>query len=151
VHLLDFRRRTVVLVRRHWAGLTLWMVGYKVGQGVLQLLCARAVGIDLNWVEIFAVYSLGELLTTIPITPSGVGLVEAGSAGLLKAFGAPADAAVAAVLLYRAFTYLFEIPLGVVGWGVWAGAHGWRRPAGSVHPDDDAVAAGDADGSGADR
>lgn len=130
--ILEFRHRTVGLLRRHWAGLTVWMVLYKAGQGVLQLLCARAVGIEVGWVEIFAVYSLGELLTTVPLTPSGVGLVEAGSAGLLKAFGAPADAAVAAVLLYRAFTYLFEIPLGAVGWGVWATARNWRRPPGTV-------------------
>ena len=107
------------------------MVAYKLAQGLLQLMCARAVGIDVGWLQILAVYTFGELLTTIPATPSGVGFVEAGSAGLLVSFGAANDAALAAVLLYRAFTYLFEIPLGAVGWITWATKHSWRRAPGS--------------------
>jgi uncharacterized protein (TIRG00374 family) len=128
---LEFRHQTVGLVREHWRGLTAWMVLYKVSQGLLSLMAARAVGIEIGWLEIFAVYTFGELLSTIPLTPGGVGFVEAGSAGLLVSFGAPNEAALAAVLLYRAFTYLFEIPLGGVGWITWATRTSWRRPIGS--------------------
>jgi putative heme transporter len=128
---LDFRHQTMGLVRDHWRWLTLWMVAYKVSQGVLSLMAARAVGIEIGWLEIFAVYTFGELLSTIPLTPGGVGFVEAGSAGLLVSFGAPNEAALAAVLLYRTFTYLFEIPLGGIGWLTWAVRTSWRRPAGS--------------------
>jgi uncharacterized protein (TIRG00374 family) len=128
---LEFRQQTVGLVRAHWRGLTAWMVLYKVSQGLLSLMAARAVGIEIGWLEIFAVYTFGELLSTIPLTPGGVGFVEAGSAGLLVSFGAPNEAALAAVLLYRAFTYLFEIPLGGVGWITWATRTSWRRPVGS--------------------
>lgn len=129
---VEFRHRTIGLVRRHWGRLTVWMVMYKLSQALLQLMCARAVGIQVGWIEIFAVYTFGELLTTIPLTPSGVGFVETGAAGLLVAFGAPNDAALAAVLLYRAFTYLFEIPLGGVGWITWSTKHSWRKPPGSM-------------------
>jgi uncharacterized protein (TIRG00374 family) len=129
---LEFRHRTVGLIRARGRQLTIWMVLFKVSQALLQLMCARAVGIELSWIEIFAVYTVGELLTTIPLTPSGLGVVEAGSADLLVRFGATTDAALAAVLLYRTFTYLFEIPLGGVGWLTWASKHGWRRPAGSM-------------------
>ncbi len=129
---LEFRHQTLGLVRRHWRSLTVWMVLYKVSQGVLSLMAARAVGVEIGWLEIFAVYTFGELLSTIPLTPGGVGFVEAGSAGLLVSFGAPNDAALAAVLLYRAFTYLFEIPLGGVGWITWATRTSWRKPAGSM-------------------
>jgi uncharacterized protein (TIRG00374 family) len=128
---LEFRHQTVGLVRAHWRGLTAWMVLYKVSQGLLSLMAARAVGIEIGWLEIFAVYTFGELLSTIPLTPGGVGFVEAGSAGLLVSFGAPNEAALAAVLLYRTFTYLFEIPLGGVGWITWATRTSWRRPVGS--------------------
>jgi uncharacterized protein (TIRG00374 family) len=107
---------------------------------MLQLMAARAVGVEVGWLEIFAVYTFGELLSTIPLTPSGVGFVEAGSAGLLVSFGAPNEAAVAAVLLYRAFTYLFEIPLGGIGWVTWATRRSWRRPAGSRAAEAAAVA-----------
>jgi uncharacterized protein (TIRG00374 family) len=125
---MEFRQRTVGLVRERWQRITVWMVVYKVSQALLQLMCARAVGIELSWIEVFAVYTAGELLTTIPLTPSGLGVVEAGSADLLVRFGATNEAALAAVLLYRAFTYLFEIPLGAVGWLTWATRHSWRRP-----------------------
>ena len=80
-------------------------------------------------IELLAVYAFGELLTTIPLTPSGVGFVEVGAAGLLVSFGATNESALAAVLLYRAFTYLFEIPLGAIGWLTWAMKHSWRRQA----------------------
>jgi len=130
--LLEFRHRTVGLIRERWKRITVWMVLFKVSQALLQLMCARAVGIELSWIEIFAVYTAGELLTTIPLTPSGLGVVEAGSADLLVRFGATNEAALAAVLLYRAFTYLFEIPLGGVGWLTWATRHSWRRPPGTV-------------------
>ena len=111
------------------------MVLYKVSQGLLSLMAARAVGIEIGWLEIFAVYTFGELLSTIPLTPGGVGFVEAGSAGLLVSFGAPNEAALAAVLLYRAFTYLFEIPLGGVGWLTWATRTSWREPVGTMTAD----------------
>jgi uncharacterized membrane protein YbhN (UPF0104 family) len=131
--ILDFRHRTVGLVAARWRRLTFWMVAYKVSQALLQLLCAKAVGLDgVGWIQIFAVYAFGELLSTIPVTPSGVGFVEGGSAQLLVAFGGQPDAALASVLFYRTFTYLLEIPLGGVGWLTWATRHSWRRPAGAV-------------------
>jgi uncharacterized protein (TIRG00374 family) len=131
--ILAFRQRTIGLVRRRWPQLTGWMVAYKVSQALLQLLCAKAVGVEgVGWIQIFAVYAFGELLTTIPVTPSGVGFVEGGSAQLMVAFGAQPDAALAAVLFYRTFTYLLEIPLGAIGWLTWATRHSWRKPVGTM-------------------
>jgi uncharacterized protein (TIRG00374 family) len=131
--ILDFRHRTVGLVAARWRSLTVWMVAYKASQALLQLLCAKAVGLHgVGWIQIFAVYAFGELLTTIPVTPSGLGFVEGGATQLLVAFGGRPDAALAAVLLYRLFTYLLEIPLGGLGWFTWATRHSWRKPAGTM-------------------
>ncbi len=130
---LELRSKIVGLVRRHWLGLTVWMLAYKVASCALQLLCVRALHIDeLGWVEVLAAYAFGELLTTIPFTPSGVGFVEAGSTGIMIAFGAPTEAALAAVFLFRGFTYLFEIPAGALAWLVWATRRSWRKPIGTV-------------------
>jgi uncharacterized membrane protein YbhN (UPF0104 family) len=127
--IVDGRHRTIGLVAERWHHLTFWMVAYKASQALLQLLCAKAVGVEgVGWIQLFAVYAFGELLTTIPVTPSGVGFVEGGSAQLLVAFGAQPDVALAAVLCYRAFTYLLEIPLGALGWLTWATRRSWRRP-----------------------
>lgn len=132
---LEFRHRSLVLIKRRWIGLTVWMVAYKATSFFLELACLRAVGItadDVPWVGVLAAYAFGELLTAIPITPSGVGFVEAGNAGLLTAFGVPAEAALAAVFLFRAFDYLIEIPAGALAWGVWAGKRSWRKPPGTM-------------------
>jgi len=131
--ILDFRHRSVSLVGQKWLPLTTWITAYKVTSFLLMLLCVRAIGIgaeEVSWIEVLAAYTLGELLTASPVTPSGVGLVELGSSSLLISFGAPQDAAVASVLLFRAFTYLFEIPAGGLGWLVWATKRSWRRPLG---------------------
>jgi uncharacterized membrane protein YbhN (UPF0104 family) len=128
---LDFRHRSIGLLRTGWRRLTFWMVVYNLGQFVLLLMCVRALGADtdqLGWMEVLAAFAFANLLTTIAITPSGVGFVEAGTTAALIAFGGPAAASAAAVFLFRGFTYLMEIPLGAMAWGVWAGRGSWRRP-----------------------
>lgn len=128
---LDFRHRSIGLLRGHWWRLTLWMLAYNAGQFLLLLACVRAIGIDtsqLGWVEVFAAFAFARLLETIPLTPSGVGFVEAGAVAALIGFGGTDAGSTAAVFLFRGFTYLLEIPLGAVGWGVWAGMRRWRKP-----------------------
>jgi putative heme transporter len=46
----------------------------------------------------------------------------------LIAFGGPEAGSAAAVFLYRGFTYVMEIPLGIVGWAIWGLRSSWRRP-----------------------
>jgi len=134
---LDFRHQSIDLLRTRWRQLTLWMIVYNAGQFALLLLCVRALGADtheLGWIEVLAAFAFANVLTTIAITPSGVGFVEAGAVAALIAFGGPEAASAAAVFLFRGFTYLMEIPLGAVGWLVWATKGSWRKPLGSVPP-----------------
>jgi uncharacterized membrane protein YbhN (UPF0104 family) len=61
-------------------------------------------------------YTLGQLVSAIPILPGGGGTIEATmSAGLLLA-GGTAAAVIAAVLLYRIVSAWALVPLG---WGLW--------------------------------
>jgi putative heme transporter len=132
---IAFRHDSVGLLRNNWPRLTFWMVLYTLGQFTILLLCVRFLGAGtdgVGWIEVFAAFAFNRLLTTIPLTPSGVGIAETGTVALLTAFGAATNPATAAVLLYSAFTYLFEIPLGLGGWATWAGMKRWRRPLGSV-------------------
>jgi uncharacterized protein (TIRG00374 family) len=135
---VDFRHRSIGLLRARWRRLTVWMLIYNTGQFLLLLLCVRAIGADTNelgWIEVLAAFAFANLLTTIAITPSGVGFVEAGTVAALIAFGGPEAGSAAAVFLFRGLTYLMEIPLGAVGWVVWAGRSSWRRPiASGVNP-----------------
>jgi len=132
---LDFRHHSIGLLRRNWFWITAWVIAFNGIQYLLLLACVRSIGLDthqLGWIEVFAAFAFARLLETIPITPSGVGFVETGAAATLIAFGGNAEAATAAVFLFRGFTYLLEIPTGAVAWGVWASRRGWRRPIGSA-------------------
>jgi len=127
---LDFRHQSIDLLRAHWKQMTAWMIVYNLGQFVLLLLCVRVLGADtheLGWIEVLAAFTFANVLTTIAVTPSGVGFVEAGTVAALIAFGGPEAASAAAVFLFRGFTYLMEIPLGAAGWVVWATRRSWRH------------------------
>ena len=98
-------RSTLTTLAGH---LTVWLV---------LVASLRAVGVgpdEVSLVESFAAWSLVRLLTAIPITPGGLGIVELGLTGTLVGFGGARDEVVAAVLLYRALTFLPPLPLGLL-------------------------------------
>lgn len=127
--IVEFRHTSIGLIRNRWRSLSVWMLLYQFGHFMLLLLCVRLIGSDnnqLSWAAVLAAFAFGNLLTAIPLTPSGVGFVEAGTVAILIAFGGPDAGSAAAVLLYRGFTYLAEIPFGAVGWLAWASIPRWR-------------------------
>jgi uncharacterized protein (TIRG00374 family) len=131
--LVAFRHESRNLIVERWVPLTLWITIYNVTQFLVFLLCLDVLpdATDhLTWVEVFAAFTVGRLLSNISITPSGVGFVEAGMAGSLVAAGGDPATATAAVLLYSALTFLAEIPVGAAGWVVWATRSRWRVPVG---------------------
>ena len=90
------------------------------------LVSLRALGVpssDVTAVEAFAAWALVRLLASIPITPGGFGIVELGLTGTLVGFGGANANVVAAVLVYRFFTTVPTIVLGL------AAAFTWRRQA----------------------
>ena len=72
-------------------------------------------------------YVLSFALALVPVTPGGLGFVEAGLTSILVLAGVDADAAVLSTLLYRTFQFWLPIPLGALAWAGWR-LHG-RRPA----------------------
>jgi uncharacterized membrane protein YbhN (UPF0104 family) len=110
-----------VLVRRRRLALTLGMTGYWLAQGALLWCCLTAVGLRLPPAVVFAGLAVERAVTLLPITPGGAGPAEAGMAGVLIALGVDPTGALAAVLLFRAFVFAAEIPVGAaVGLGWWA-------------------------------
>jgi uncharacterized protein (TIRG00374 family) len=57
-----------------------------------------------------------ELLALIPLTPGGLGFVEAGLVGALTLAGVPGRDAVAATLLYRLVAYWLPLPEGGIAY-----------------------------------
>ena len=131
--LVHFRAESVWLIRRRWLALTLAeIVGTLTVYAVL-LATVRAVGIpasEIDAIEVLAAWSLSRLLSTIPITPGGLGFVELGLTGILTAFGGDPASVVAAVLVYRVLVLVPPLVLG----GIFAFT--WHRH----HPSPDAVA-----------
>ena len=119
-----FRGRAgALLAARGWritaataaSNLTLWLV---------LLACLRGAGLpqaQVPWQTSLAAFAFVRLLTALPVTPGGLGITELGLIATLAAgAGHRASAQVtAAVLLYRAVTYLPPIPLGAIACLVW--------------------------------
>lgn len=126
VRLVRFRDESFDLLRRRWLSLAFWtLVGHLSVFAVL-LVALRAVGVprdDVDSVEAFAAWALVRLVTAIPITPGGIGVVELGLTAALVAAGGDNDNVVAAVLLYRLLTWLPPILLGIPAVLVWRRLH----------------------------
>jgi uncharacterized protein (TIRG00374 family) len=60
-------------------------------------------------------FCAAQILTQIPVTPGGLGFVEAGLTGMLTLAGVPGDTAVVATFAYRLFSYWLQLPLGLLG------------------------------------
>jgi uncharacterized protein (TIRG00374 family) len=73
-----------------------------------------AVGSHVDPVLVLLAFVAGSALAMIPITPGGLGFVEAGLTGVLTLAGVTPEHAVLAVLLYRLFSYWLPLPAGLV-------------------------------------
>jgi uncharacterized membrane protein YbhN (UPF0104 family) len=107
------------LVRRRWAELSWDMAGYWLLQGALLWLCLEAIHVHLPFPVLLAGLVVERLLTLAAITPGGAGLVEAGTIAVFIALGTDPTAALAGVLLYRAFVFVAEIPVGGLATALW--------------------------------
>jgi putative heme transporter len=134
------REDGIVLLTRGWTRLSLGMIAYSALQAFLLWACLQLFGSSLAPAQVFAGYAVERVLTIAVITPGGAGLVEVGITAVLVAFGGAPVATVAGVLVYRAFTFGLEIPVGVVGLALWlwhhrgghrGGGRPWLEPQGS--------------------
>jgi uncharacterized membrane protein YbhN (UPF0104 family) len=121
---LSFKHRAADLIRRRGLLTSLSTLASDLVGWVVQLAGLRACGVgagEVSWEKSFAGYALIRLLTTIPITPGGLGITEVGlTAYLASGLGAAAtDRIAAAILLARALTFLLPIPFGAVGFTAW--------------------------------
>ena len=115
---------TLKLVEHRRPPITVTSLVSHLSLYLVLLVALRDVGVsnaEVNWAEVLAVFAFARLVTAIPITPGGAGLVEAALiAGLIGAGGDKSQVA-AAVLIYRALTWALPILVGVVCY-LW-----WRR------------------------
>ncbi|HEX4127869.1 MAG TPA: YbhN family protein [Acidimicrobiales bacterium] len=71
-----------------------------------------AFGAHVDPVDTLVAYGLANILAVIPITPSGLGVVEITVIAILKGFGVPSGVAAAGVLSWRLVNFWLPIPFG---------------------------------------
>jgi uncharacterized membrane protein YbhN (UPF0104 family) len=121
--LLGFRNRAAaLLIARGWR-ITAATVAGNLALWLVLLACLRGTGLSqaqVSWQASLAAFAAVRLLTALPVTPGGVGITELGLVTILAGAGHRDSVQVtAAVLLYRAVTYLPSIPLGALACLVW--------------------------------
>jgi len=120
------------LLRHRWLRLTLATAASHLSAFAVLYFAVRGVGIDgraVGALQILGAFALVRVLSTIPITPGGVGVVEVGLSGALIAAGAARGPAVAGVLVFRTLTYLTPIVAGLPAYLVWRYRTSWRTGA----------------------
>src|SRR3954447_6303355 len=125
-----FRDRTVLLLHARWHWITLVTLVSHISLFVVLLLSLRFVGVTaegVGWIEALAVFAFARLLTAIPFTPGGLGIIELALITGLSAAGGPRALVAAAVLVFRALTYVLPIPIGVATYVFWQRNRSWRR------------------------
>ncbi len=118
------RTDTAVLLEAKGILLVTFVFGAYWLNGLLLVFCMWACGVPystLNLITGLALYTIGRVSTIIQITPGGVGVVEvAYTATYVWALGDDYHTEiVAAVLVYRALTYLLPIITGAFCYGIW--------------------------------
>jgi uncharacterized protein (TIRG00374 family) len=71
-----------------------------------------AFGAHVSPIDVLVAYGLANILAVIPITPSGLGVIELTVIAILKGFGVPGDVAAAGVLSWRLVNFWLPIPFG---------------------------------------
>jgi uncharacterized protein (TIRG00374 family) len=97
---------------RHLALIAVGAFGVPMVQIVALWLCVHALGGQLPFVQVGAVYLGGHLVASAAPVPGGLGALEAALIAGLSALGMPVGAATCAVLIYRLLTYWLTIPVG---------------------------------------
>lgn len=124
--LVAFHEQAATMVGQRWLPLTATNILAQFMPMVI-LICALAgLGVfpqPLSFIEVFAAFSIAILLTSVPITPGGLGTVDAALIALLVAFGIDSTTALAADLIWRVFWTLMQLGVGVLAFGI----YGWDR------------------------
>ena len=127
----EFRTDTIGLLRHRWLWLTVATLLSHISLYLVLLVALRHVGVsqeELSWIAVLAAFAFVRLISALPLTPGGVGVVELGYAAVLTIGLDDLTSAqvVAAILVFRAVTYLLPIPLGLISYVIWRLNKTWK-------------------------
>jgi len=130
--ILDFRSSVVDVMRTRWVQVTLSTLLLQLTSWAVLVLALRGLEagtgtVTVTWTEALAAFSFARVASFIPITPGGLGTVDAALAALLGGYGATSSQALAADLVWRAATYVPQVLLGALTFLWWRVTAARRR------------------------
>ena len=120
---VKFRTDTVSLVTRRWHVITLSQVAVSLCQFSIFYAALRGVegeGTPTPFLVAFGAWAVAQIGIMIPITPGGLGTVDAFLIGLLTAMGVADGDATAADLVWRAASFVPQIVIGIACLVTWS-------------------------------
>ena len=129
--LVNERNRIRDVLGAKWKSALLLSSGRLAFDFITLLACIWATGTKPQPSLVLLAYAVAGLLGLIPITPGGLGIVEAGLSGMLILAGIPGGAAVLATLAYRIISYWLPALAGPVAYVLFRARYG---PPGHPNP-----------------
>jgi uncharacterized protein (TIRG00374 family) len=116
--LLDERDVLKRSLQSKWWEALLAAVGRSMFDYGALLVALLAVGADPNPALVLLAFVASQVLAMVPLTPGGLGFVEAGLTATLTLAGVPASLAVVATLAYRLASYWIPMGVGLVAFAM---------------------------------
>ena len=116
--LIEQRNIIRSVLGEQWWQATLLSVGRLLFDYLCLLFCVRAVGAHPRPALVLLAYAVAGVIGLVPITPGGIGIVEASLTGFLVLAGLSGADAVLATLAYRLASYWLPMMAGPVAYGV---------------------------------
>jgi len=124
--LIEQRDLIRTVLGKQWWQATLLSAGRLLFDYLCLLFCCRAVGAHPRPSLILLTYAVAGVIGLVPITPGGLGIVEASLVGLLALSGLTGAQAVLATLAYRLASYWLPLLSGPFAYFVFR--HRYRQP-----------------------
>jgi uncharacterized protein (TIRG00374 family) len=122
--IVKFRSDIADLVRRRWAAISAAQMGVSFTQFLIFYMALRGVegwgSAGTSMLVAFGSFAVAQIGLMIPITPGGLGTVDAAMIALLTALGVDSGAATAADLVWRAASFVPQIIIGVIALITWS-------------------------------
>jgi uncharacterized protein (TIRG00374 family) len=93
-----------------------WAAAFWLLDAASLFVFVAALGKIVSPIDLLVAYGLAQVLAVIPITPSGLGVIEGVLIPTLVGFGVPRETAILGVLGYRLVNFWLPIPVGGIAY-----------------------------------
>jgi uncharacterized protein (TIRG00374 family) len=134
--MVSFRDSTIEVISARWQMITATNVLQQLAQFAILAIAVFAIqgeGSDntVNLIEVFAAFAFARLGGFIPLTPGGLGTIDALLVAFLTTAGLTNDQAVAADMVWRALSYFPQVFIGIGTFLYWRARETKKAAAGT--------------------